>query len=96
MLIHYLEEVKVENAQHEAIQNIHRMVQEVRHSREVSLEYMKIFEREQMIREAGREEERERLLNLIACLMRDHRPVDIEQLKNDRAEREKLYEEYHL
>ena len=32
---------------------IHQMVQKVKHDREVSLEYMKIFERERLIREDG-------------------------------------------
>lgn len=76
------------------------MVQEVKQSKEVSIEYMKIFEREQMIREdgikEGREKERERLLNLISCLIKDNRIFDIEMLKEDEALREKLYEEYQL
>ena len=99
-LLHYLEESKEENAQDDAIRNIHRMVQEVKQSKEVSIEYMKIFEREQMIREdgikEGREKERERLLNLISCLIKDNRIFDIERLKEDEALREKLYEEYQL
>lgn len=36
--------------------SIHRMVQTVKQDKEVSLEYMKILERERMIREEGREE----------------------------------------
>ena len=38
--------------------SIHRMVQTVKQDKEVSLEYMKILERERMIREEGREEGR--------------------------------------
>lgn len=39
--------------------SIHRMVQTVKQDKEVSLEYMKILERERMIREEGREKGRE-------------------------------------
>lgn len=38
--------------------SIYRMVQTVKQDKEVSLEYMKILERERMIREEGREEGR--------------------------------------
>ena len=36
--------------------SIHRMVQTVRQDKEVSLEYMKILERERMIREEGKKD----------------------------------------
>ncbi len=58
-LLHYLEDSREENALYGELKEIHRMVQQVkkdREDREVSLEYMKIFERERMIREEGREE----------------------------------------
>lgn len=41
------------------LMSIHRMVQTVKQDKEVSLEYMKILERERMIREEGREKGRE-------------------------------------
>ena len=52
----YLEDSREENALDEDLKEIHRMVQQVKRDREVSLEYMKIYERERMIREEGREE----------------------------------------
>ena len=55
-LLRYLEDSREENALDEDLKEIHRMVQQVKRDREVSLEYMKIFERERMIREEGREE----------------------------------------
>ena len=48
-----------ENAQSDTLKEIHRMVNAVKRDEEVSIEYMKIFEREQMIREEGREEGRQ-------------------------------------
>ena len=47
-----------ENAKNNTLLGIHQMVNRVKRDKGVSLEYMKIFEREQMLREEGREEER--------------------------------------
>ena len=57
-LLHYLEDSREENAKDADLMSIHRMVQTVKQDKEVSLEYMKILERERMIREEGREEGR--------------------------------------
>lgn len=52
-LLQYLEDSREENAKDADLMTIHQMVQKVKHDREVSLEYMKIFERERLIREDG-------------------------------------------
>ena len=52
-LLQYLEDSREENAKDVDLMAIHQMVQKVKHDREVSLEYMKIFERERLIREDG-------------------------------------------
>lgn len=52
-LLRYMEESGIENADSEWLCEIHRMVEIVRHDEEVSLEYMKVCEREKMIREQG-------------------------------------------
>ena len=52
-LLQYLEDSREENAKDADLMAIHQMVQKVKHDREVSLEYMKIFERERLIREDG-------------------------------------------
>lgn len=52
-LLHYMEKSKEENADTALLKETHQMTQEVKHDKEVSLEYMKIFEREKMIREDG-------------------------------------------
>ena len=55
-LMKYMKHSIEENAANESLKRIHRMVEKVKQSEEVSLEYMKIFEREEMLREEGREE----------------------------------------
>ncbi len=65
-LLCYMEESSIQNADSEWLREIHRMVEVVRHDEEVSLEYMKVCEREKMIREQG-----ENLGNVkIICNMR--------------------------
>ena len=54
-----MEKSNEENAASEAIRKIHRMVSEIKREKEASVEYMKVYEREQMIREEGREKGRE-------------------------------------
>lgn len=55
-LLRYLEETTKDNACNEMLTDIHKMVTKVKSDEEVSLEYMKIFEREKMIYEDGRED----------------------------------------
>ncbi len=57
-LLHYIEDTTEENAVNPTLRELHHMVEKVKHDKEVSLDYMKIFEREEMIREEGREEGR--------------------------------------
>lgn len=52
-LLRYMEKSSIENVDSEWLREIHRMVEIVRHDEEVSLEYMKVCEREKMIREQG-------------------------------------------
>lgn len=52
-LLSYMEDSRIENADSEMLREIHSMVEAVRHDEEVSLEYMKAYEREIMIREQG-------------------------------------------
>lgn len=57
-LLTYMEHTTKENAVNNALQDIHRMVETVKQDKEVSLQYMKITEREDWLRYQGREEER--------------------------------------
>lgn len=58
-LLRYLEYTTKENAINKTLQDIHQMVSKVKQDGEVSLEYMKIFEREEMLIEQGIEQGRE-------------------------------------
>ena len=52
-LLHYMEHTSVENAKSDVLRNIDKMVRKVKEDGEVSLEYMKIFEREEMLIKQG-------------------------------------------
>ena len=55
-LLHYLEDTKPENVKNEDLRAIHNLVKVVKQDAEVSREYMKWYERDQMIKEEGIEE----------------------------------------
>lgn len=57
-LLRYMENTTEENATTKELQDIQRMVEEVKHDEEVSIEYMKAYEREEMLLNQGRREER--------------------------------------
>ena len=52
----YMENSCEENAKNDMLKKMHQMMRHVKSDEEVSIEYMKIFEREKMIREEGQEE----------------------------------------
>ncbi len=85
-LLCYIEDTTAENAVNPTLRKLHHMVEKVKHDKEVSLDYMKIFEREEMIRAEGREEEkmnteRERLRADAA-----ERKADVAKQRADAAE----------
>ena len=55
-LLHYLEDTSWQNAVNDSLQEIQSFVDKVKHNKEVSISYMKIYERERMIRNEGRAE----------------------------------------
>ena len=55
-LLHYMESTTVENAVNDTLRRLDAMVSHVKCKKEVSLEYMKSWEYEQMIREIAKEE----------------------------------------
>ncbi len=58
-LLHYMEETTRDNACNKTLESIHEMVMKIKQDSEVTLEYMKIFEREKMLYDDGKEEGRE-------------------------------------
>lgn len=56
--LRYMEESTSENAVNDTLRDFHHIVETVKKDREVSVKYMKQFERDNMMRAEGREEER--------------------------------------
>ena len=85
-LLYYMENTTEENAINDSLKRIHKMVMPVKHDKEVKLSFMKIFEREEMIRQQGRKEEqanteRERLRADFAEQRAAHAEQEIKRLK---------------
>ena len=85
-----MENTTEENAINDSLKRIHQMVMLVKHDKEVSLSFMKIFEREEMIRQQGRKEEqanteRERLRADFEKKRADHAEQEIKRLKEQLA-----------
>ena len=58
-LLHYMENTTEENAKNDNLRNIQQMINLVKQDKEVSLEYMKIFEREEMLIQQGLQQGRQ-------------------------------------
>ena len=56
--LRYMEKSTSENAVNDTLRDFHHMVETVKKDREVSVKYMEQFERDNMMRAEGREEER--------------------------------------
>ena len=80
-LLHYMEDSTEANAVNEKLRTLHGMVERVKQDRKVAVHYMKIFEREQMLLEEGREEER-------ANTERERAKAERERKRAETAERQ--------
>jgi len=58
-LLKYMENSSLENVTNDSLKKIHQMTRVVKSNKEVSVEYMKIYEKEKMLKDIGREEGRE-------------------------------------
>ena len=94
-LLNYMEDTSWENAKNDALRKIQSMVEVVKRDKGVSLEYMKIFEKEQMLREEGREEERQNTEREKARAEQERKNAERERKRTDEAEEKnrKLLEE---
>ena len=84
-LLQYMEHTTLEYAKNENLQKIHEMVEKVKDDREVSIEFMKIFEREQMLIRQGQKMAQEELEKVLA--EKEQALKEVERLK---AELQKL------
>ena len=94
-LLNYMEDTSWENAKNDILKKIHNMVVVVKRDKGVSLEYMKIFEREQMLLAQGREQERKNTEREKARAEQERKNAERERKRADEAEEKnrKLLEE---
>ena len=91
-LLHYMEHTSAENAKNDVLQSIDKMVRKVKEDGEVSLEYMKIFEREEMLIKQGiiqgQEMERKNTERERQNAMREQQRADVAEQRATVAEQE--------
>ena len=88
-LLHYMADTTRKNAVNESLQTIQRMVERVKEDEEVSLEYMKIFEREEMLIMQGRKMEQEKAEQKI----REERHKSEQKIQEERHKSEQKIQE---
>lgn len=99
-MLKYIEKTTDDNVTNQDIESIHSIVKRVKSKREVGINYMKSWEREEMARKEGREEGREEGRNcineLIIKLSDAGRVEDIIRAAEDKEYQEKLLEEFQI
>ena len=82
-MLKYLQETTDDNVTNQDIETIHRLVRKVKQNQEVSISYMKSWEREAYFRKEGRAEGRDNICQLIRLLTEANRTDDIQRLAAD-------------
>ncbi len=95
-MLKYLETTTLDNADSEALKNIHKFVEEIRHDEEVGVSYMKACEMEKMYREEGRMEGEDAFATLTEKLLQASRTEDLLKAANNREYRKALYQEFGI
>lgn len=87
-LLDYMENTTRENAVSEELEAIQEMVDVVKEDAEVTVAYMKGFERDQMFLEEGKKQERENTLKEKQRADEEQKRADMEQQRADAAAQE--------
>ena len=87
-LLDYMENTTRENAVTEELEDIQEMVDAVKEDAEVTVAYMKGFERDQMFLEEGKKQERENTLKEKQRADEEQKRADMEQQRADAAAEE--------
>lgn len=95
-MLKYIENSTDDNVTDENIAKIHGFVDKVKRDKEVGINYMKSWEREQMIHKEGLEEGLKRVNQLNLKLIEASRTEDMIRAARDREFQEKLFEEFGL
>jgi hypothetical protein len=76
----------------ERLKDLHKKISEIKASRQMGVSYMKMEERDRLIREEGEQ----RVNQLILCLSREGRTDDIVRAAENPEYQQKLLKEYHI
>ncbi len=95
-MLKYIENTTQNNIANQNIESIHRMVEKLKKNKEVGISYMKSWEREQLIRDEGRDEGQFRINQLNIKLIESGRIDDVVKSAKDHDYQQKLLEELNL
>ena len=77
-LLEYMENSSLENVTNDSLKRIHQMTKVVKSNREVSIEYMKVQERERMLKQIGYEQgERSKLREMVKKKLDKNKSVEV-------------------
>ena len=97
-MLQYIEQSVADNVKNQSIAAIHDIVSGVKKDKdkEVGINYMKSWERDQEKIEEGQEKGEEMFAQLVQKLLQDKRTEDLEHVSRDKEFRQKLYQEYGI
>lgn len=103
-MLKYIEKTTDDNVTNQDIASIQRLVKKVKHKKEVSINYMKSWEIEKMVREEGYSDgfndgfnEGENRINQLTILLAElGRSEDIIKAAHDKEYQDKLFKEFNL
>lgn len=97
--LHYIEHSTEENIPagcDERLRYLHRKVQSIKSSTQMGVDYMKMEERDRLLKEDGEIKGVEKVNMLIQLLIRHSRTDEIERAVSDHEYQAKLFDEFHL
>lgn len=99
-MLKYIEKTTDDNVTNQDIASIQRLVKKVKHKKEVSINYMKSWEIEKMVREEGYSDgfnDGENRINQLTILLAElGRSEDIIKAAHDKEYQDKLFKEFNL
>ena len=97
--LHYVEHSTDENVPDgcdERLLNLHKKINNIKSNEQMEVTYMKMEERDRLIREEGHSQGEERVLHLNRLLIAQKRYDDLERASEDKDYRDQLYKEFEI
>ena len=97
--LHYVEhstDESIPDGCDERLRHLHEKVKHIKSSTQMGVDYMKMEERDRLLKEEGVEDGKECVNQLIQILIKQSRTDEIEKAVTDKAYQDQLLKEFHL